>query len=492
VTAPHEGERLLASLTGEQGEAEWLEFKQNLADPERIGEYVSALANGAAHSERAHGYLVWGVHDESHDVVGTTVVPPALKVGNEDLESWIVRLLTPHVPFRFIHAKSDDVDAWILEVGAATTRPVGFKGTEWIRVGSYKKKLKEHPEREHALWRLFDRVSFETGAARAQVAEDDVLDLIDYPTYFRLLDMPLPEGRRRILDYLEADHVIARGPAGWDVTNLGAALFAQDLGRFPGLARKSVRVIQYQGNSRIETIREREVRSGYAVGFERVIEHITGLLPSNEVIGRALRTEETMYPEIAVRELVANMLIHQDFTLRGTGPMVEIFDNRVEITNPGRPLIDARRFIDLPPRSRNEAIAAMMRRCHIAEERGSGWDKVAFQVELFQLPAPRVEVTESHTRTVLLGHQPLTKMDREDRVRAVYLHACLRQVMGEHTTNASVRERFGIPANSTAQASRLLRDATDSGLVALFDADVGYKSRRYLPFWALDESRPLA
>ena len=84
---------------------------------------------------------------------------------------------------------------------------------------------------------------------------------------------------------------------------------------------------------------------------------------------------------------MANALIHQDFSLTGTGPTVEIFADRIEVTNPGTPLIDTLRFIDEPPQSRNETLAATMRRLNICEERGSGIDKVISQVELYQLPA---------------------------------------------------------------------------------------------------------
>src|ERR1700722_7444665 len=120
-------------------------------------------------------------------------------------------------------------------------------------------------------------------------------------------------------------------------------------------------------------------------------------LPRSEEIGQALRREVRVYPEIAIRELVANALIHQDFNLTGNGPTVEIFDNRIEITNPGTPLIDPLRFIDEPPRSRNEELASLMCRMNICEERGSGIDKVIFQIELYQLPPPDFRVTHGST-----------------------------------------------------------------------------------------------
>ena len=140
----------------------------------------------------------------------------------------------------------------------------------------------------------------------------DALALLDYPAYFDLLKLPLPEDRAALLARLEEDRLLALNAAGnWDVTNLGAILFAKDLHRFRGLARKAVRVVVYEGKGRIKTLREQEGKKGYACGFSGLMDYINALLPRNEVIGQALRREVPMYPNLAVRELVANALIHQ-------------------------------------------------------------------------------------------------------------------------------------------------------------------------------------
>jgi ATP-dependent DNA helicase RecG len=175
---------------------------------------------------------------------------------------------------------------------------------------------------------------------------------------------------------------------------MGAVLFARRLSAFDGLERKTVRVIVYKGTSRVESIREQIGTRGYAVGFQGLIGYINTLLPANEEIREALRRQVPIYPEIAIRELVANALIHQEFTIDVTGPMIEIFQDRIEITTPGIPLIDTQRFIDAPPQSRNDSLAALMRRVGICEERGSGIDKVIAHVELYQLPPPDFTVTD--------------------------------------------------------------------------------------------------
>ena len=164
--------------------------------------------------------------------------------------------------------------------------------------------------------------------------------------------------------------------------------------------------------------------------------------------------------------------------------MIEIFAERMEITNPGLPLVKTERFLDTPPRSRNEALASFMRRVGICEERGSGVDKVVFQTELFQLPAPSFETPEGSTRAILYGHKALSDMDRADRVRACYLHACLRFVERDPMTNSTLRGRFGIEEHNSAIASRIIRDAMEDGLIKPYDPDQGKKYAKYLPFWA--------
>ena len=476
---------LVHELRGLQSETEWVEFKENRAEPHDIGEYISALANSAALVGKAFAYLVWGVRNDDHALVGTTFDPHATRVGNEELENWLLRLLEPKIDFRFFGTEIDGHRVVILEVNPTARHPIRFSGQAFIRVGSYKKKLKDFPEKERALWRIFDRTPYEEGVAAERATDDDVLRLLDYPAYFDLLQRPLPQDKKGILEALAEDRVIRRNDAaGWDVTNLGGTLFAKRLDAFHLLRRKAVRVIQYRGSGRTETLKEQVGGKGYACGFEGLIGYINGLLPANEVIEQALRKTVPMYPELAVRELVANALIHQDFLVTGAGPMVEIFDDRIEITNPGEPLVDTLRFVDTPPRSRNEALASLMRRVRICEERGSGIDKVVFEVEVFQLPAPLFESPDGFTRVVLFSHKPLSAMEKEERVRACYLHACLRYVTRQPMTNASVRQRFGIAPANKAVASRLLREALGTGRIRLVNEDVADKLRAYLPFWA--------
>lgn len=483
---------LLIDLLALPHETEWVEFKENVATPEMIGQRISALANSAALLEKPFGYLVWGVEDGTHRLTGTSFKPQSAKVGGEALFNWLIRLSNPQIPFHFHEWNHDGHAIVLLEVPAATHQPIRFSGQEYIRIGSHTKALKEHPEKERQLWASFVKAPFETGIAKTDLAGDDVLALIDFAGCFDLLSIPLPTDQTGILARLADEKLIVAMPGRrFHITNLGAILFAKNLNSFERLSRKALRVIKYRGAGRTATEREwRDPPSqrGYAVAFEAATAFINSQLPQNEPIGQAFRAEVRMYPEMAIRELVANALIHQDFAVTGAGPMVEIFEDRMEITNPGEPLVDTLRFIDTPPRSRNEDLAALMRRMQICEEGGTGIDKVVAAVETFQLPAPdfrTITTTQpGATKAVLYSHQKLTEMEAQDRIRACYQHACLLFVMNKRMTNSSIRERFGIKTESAAQASRLIREAVTAGGIKLYDPNVRDRDRSYVPFWA--------
>lgn len=482
---PDYWERLVRELARLPAETGWVEFKVNNADPEMIGKRISALSNSAALEDQETAYLVWGVADDTHEIVGTTFTPAGAKRGNESLEAWLVRMLTPRLNITFRSVIIDEKPVVVLEIPTAKVQPTRFDGKEWIRIESNTHPLGDHGAKEAELWRQFDRRPFETLIAQADCDEEQVVERLDYPAYFERLNLPVPENRRGIIAKLEEDRLVVRNEAGhFDITNLGAILYARRLSDFPSLARKAVRVIVYKDKTRIVTEREQEGTRGYASGFAGLIEWIDSQLPRNEVIGQALRQAVPLFPELAVRELVANALIHQDFSIGGTGPMVEIFEGRIEITNPGSPLIDIQRLLDHAPRSRNEVLARFMRRVGICEERGTGVDKVVFETEYHQLPPPVWEKQDTAFRVTLFAPKALRDMDRLEKIHACYLHACLRYVNREPVTNTSLRERFRVEPGNSAIVSRIIRDAIEAGMIKPFEEGQAKKAARYLPWWA--------
>lgn len=482
----------LNELLALPAETEWVEWKHNNKNPEMIAERLSALANSAALHGRDAGFMIWGVEDGTKNIVGTTFKPRQAKKGNEEFENWLNRSLVPPMNLTIHQWTHNGLPMVLIEVRRATHAPVRFGSEEFIRIGSLTKKLKDYPAKEAALWETFSKKPFETGIAKNDLAGGEVLALLNFDRCFKLLNVALPSNQRGILSKLADESLVVMKPGGrFDITNLGAILFANNLAQFDRLSRKALRVIKYRRDGRIETEREwrdAPAQTGYAVAFEPAVAFVNSQLPQNEPIGQAFRTEVRVYPERAIRELVANALIHQDFSVMGAGPMVEIFAGRMEITNPGEPLVDTLRFIDTAPRSRNETLAALMRRMRICEEAGTGIDKVIDAVERFQLPAPDFQAITTtqpgSTKATLFAPRKLNEMDGQERIRACYQHACLCFVSGRMMTNSTLRERMGVEPQNYAAVSRVIRDTVAAGLIKTYDPETSKRYMKYLPFWA--------
>lgn len=476
---------LVNELIALPAEASWAEFKHNNSDKDMIGKTCSALSNAARIENKHFAYIVWGVEDGSNDIIGTSFEPSRKLIGNQGFELWLANKLKPSAMFQFRVVNHPNGRVVLMEIPAATSAPIQFDGTAYIRIGSTTPKLADHTQRYEALINALRPFAWEHGMAMSYVAGDEVLDLLDYAAYFRLLKLPLPD-KSAIFEYLETDQLIVKDVGGkWNITNLGAILIANDIQKFaPSLARKAVRFVAYNGKNRVADVTHRQDGGkGYANGFEGLISYVNGLIPKNEVIEQALRRDNPMFPPLAVRELIANALIHQDMTISGTGPQIELFEDRIEFTNPGTPLVvPTDRMIDLPPRSRNEALAAIMRRMGICEEQGSGLDKVIASVEVYQLPPPLFKANDASMQVILYGPRTFADMTPNERVRACYQHSILKLITDTPMTNTSLRERFGIETQNASQASIVLRKTLEEGQIKHADPD--HPRSGYVPHWA--------
>lgn len=478
-------ELLVRQLCQLPSETEYVEFKVNNADPEQIGRDISALANAAAQLERRFAYKVWGVDDATHEIVGTTFDPKRARKGSQELELWLRLKLSANAQFEFENVRVDGHDLVLLRIWPAANGIVLFDGRAYIRSGSSSHELVRGSRQEDELWRKVQGAAFESQVADVDVAPDDIADLLGCDEYFKRQGLPVVRGTEALLHYLAQENLAFAQDNGLvSITNMGALLFANDLMRFPRVARKAVRVIQYEGASRLVMARQKTFAQGYVLCLDAVVGYVLDLLPSRTVIERATRREISQIPELAIREAVANALIHQDLGVIGAAPLIEVFENRVEITNPGAPLVDTLRILNDPPRSRNEQMAALLRRLDFCEEAGSGWDKMVAVCELGRLPAPRIEVAGDATRVTLFAEVPFRDLSTEERRMGCYWHACAKYASFDAATNKSLRERFGLADSQSAQVSRLIKDCIACGLIKPVDAEASKKDARYVPWWA--------
>jgi ATP-dependent DNA helicase RecG len=453
-------------------ESEILEFKEakNNFHFDKLTEYCVALANEGG------GHIIFGVTDKPpRQVVGTSVFSPVekttgglyerlhIKISADEIEHPDGRVVVFHIPSRPIG------------------HPIEYKGKYLMRAGE-----ELVPMTPDFLQRIFaeGQPVFEARIALPDLEPEDIIQLLDTQSYFDLIELPYPADRQGVIERFISEKLVIRHNNKYAITNLGALLYAKNLDNFDLLGRKAVRVTTYDGVNKQVIRRDIIGKKGYAVGYEGLVDYVTGQLPSNEVIGKALRETLPMFPKIAIRELVANALIHQNLDQSGGSVNIDIFDNRLEISNPGIPCIDPDRFID-EYQSRNDRLADLMRRSRICEEKGRGIDNVISSIEAFQLPPPDIRAGKTRTTIVLFSHKDLKDMDRRDKLRACYQHCALKYVLAEKMTNESLRERFGLSNRQTDMASRIIAMALEEHLIKLDDpTNTSKRYAKYIPYWA--------
>lgn len=307
------------------------------------------------------------------------------------------------------------------------------------------------------------------------------MELIDYESFFRLLGQPTPSSTEQVAHSLAVEGLLTEDDGQARITNLGAILLAKDLRAFGPLQYHRIRFLRYSGTNNIDATLDHFEYRGYAVAFDEITAYIQSFVPTNERIVESLRESMPLYPEVAIREFLANALIHQDFESAGGSVTIEMFEDRLEITNPGQPVIDVKRFVD-ETKSRNRTMSDLMRRLGICEIRGSGIDRVLAKLEEYQQPAPRFAVRSTSTQVTLRAHEQFAQMTLDERAWAAYLHCALQWVSNERLTNSSLRARFGLSKDKSVLVSQAITRAVTLGYIRSDAApESGTRSARYVP-----------
>ncbi|MEK7263112.1 MAG: ATP-binding protein [Bacteroidota bacterium] len=473
-------EHSLLPIPQELNELDW---KEELSpNNEKIIRHLSAFANLPG-----GGFIVFGVEDNTGKLIGvsktqsTEIIKKLSNLGRDAVMP-VIKLdhaieLFHNVPLLFVF------------VTESAAKPVHLRGgtieDTYIRTGGTTRKASR--QEVGGLMLNSKTPQFEELHCSSLKSEQEILNLLDYRSIFNLLNKPVPQNNQEILQWLTDERMIDPiDGAGYYVTNFGALAAAHNLHDIDSLSRKSIRLVRYEGVNKLKTEKEYPGSKGYAIGFSGLISFIRALLPSSEIIKNALRTETSVYPEIALREIIANALIHQDFSIRGSGPMIEIFDDRIEVSNPGKllPTKKIDRLIGTTPESRNEILAAAFRRYNICEERGSGFVKAVAAIELYGLPPLKFAETENSFRVIMYSPKKFADMTPEERIEAAYQHSTIKYFSSEGMTNTSLRERFRMHEKQRPQVSLVIKEALRLGKIKPKDPNnASTKFAEYIPYW---------
>ncbi len=445
---------------------------------EDLGKYVCAMANTAAVKRAPYIYAFWGIDEITKSLTDTIFDLPNLQE--------IANHLSANADFFIQKLVIEGKRVVVLEVQRAYRNTIQYDGIEYIISGNTLKNLNNLSEDAKKLWDIVyseNENDFTSEIAKKNVSANEVTKYLDWKKLFEMLEKPLPSSPLGVMSVLSEFRFVSEQNTGkYNITNLGALLLAKKLSMFKTVEYKAIRVLIYSGNNYTKPAHEQVGGKGYIVGFEGLIRYINEHLPQIEYIDGALRKKRSMFPILSLRELVANAIIHQDLSEKGS-PIISIFGDHIVISNPGVPIVEKDRFIDSPPHSRNESLAAAMHRVGICEERGSGYDKVITYIEENNLLAPEITVHGKSTSVTLRKEKRFNKLTRDELIRICYNHTCLNYVQGKVTNNTSLRARFNMDENERYKISRTFKQAVEAGMIKE-KAGTAPKNREYIPFWA--------
>ncbi len=385
---------LLDRLRREPHETEWLEFKENQYEPQLLGEYLSALANAACLAGKPRGYLVFGVQDQTHAVVGTLFDPHAAKgKGNQDLLVWLAMGLQPNIGFEvhiLAHPKGKVI---FFEVWPAWDRPVRFYGAAFIRVGSSKTELHKHPEKERAIWSR--RTDWSGHVCEgATLADLDAAALVKAREQFRI---KAPKQAAEVGDWDDATFLNkARLTVRGAVTNAALLLLGKPESATllsPAVARISW-ILKDAQNRELDY---EHFGPPFLLQVDRVLGRIRNLNIRTLPSGTLFPQEITQYDPWVIREALHNAIAHQDYGLRGHVNVVET-PSSVLLTNVGSFLpgdVDKVIRQDAPLEIyRNPFLAEAMVNLNMIDTQGGGI-KLMFQKQMKRFfPMPDYNLTE--------------------------------------------------------------------------------------------------
>lgn len=363
---------LIERLRAEPQETEWLEFKANRYEPQEIGEYLSALANAAAVHGKPKGYLVFGIRDATHAIVGTDFNPERVKAkGNQLLLIWLAVGLQPNIGFEHFETTISGKRVVVFTVNPAFDRPVKFYGEAYMRVGSSKTTLSMHPEKERAIWS--GRTDW-----TAQICERATLGDLD--------PVAITKARR---EYKVKFPVKAADLEGWDdttflnkakvtirgqITHAALILLGKDESSpllSPAVSRLSW-FLKDAGN------REQDYEHfgpPAILWAEKIAGKIRNLTVRELPSGTLFPVELLQYDAWVLREALHNCIAHQDYGLNARINVVE-FPDMLMFTNQGSFLpgsVESVILQDVPPEIyRNPFLAEAMVNLNMIDTQGGG------------------------------------------------------------------------------------------------------------------------
>ena len=464
----------------QQYEGPGLEFKEakNNVNREEMSKSCCALANTEG------GYVILGITNAfPHQVTGTKACPNPPK-----MVELINSKINPAIPLQATEVEHRDGRVVVFVVGK---RPKG-SAIEYQRQALIREGQQIRPMSVSEIGEVLAETKphWLEGPCCSNLSPREVRNLLDIERFYELQEKEQPAQLSMVLDDLSSLKMLA--PAGGDrytINRMGVLLLAKSISACdPGLGSKRMRVLRFKGEGDIHTIGfDDTFDRGYATGFADLVKMVVGQLDNEHPVRGALRRYDEFVPEVAVRELLANALIHQDFQTIGHQLWVRIYTNRMVVGNPGKPLVAIDRMIDRHE-TRNEILVDAMRTLRICERASTGIDKALAAMEKVRgAPISFQTGGQDVTEAIVFATRPYAKLSPGLKALACYQHCALRSLHHEPMTNVSFRERFGLNASKREDVSRLFKKLVDRKLIKRSIIGHSNKHASYVPQWFAED-----
>lgn len=357
-----EKDELINELCSYQYKKEWFEFKKNFDNDNELGEYISALSNAAAYVGRKYAYVVWGIDDKSHEIVGTDLDFDKNASHGEPLKHFLERQLSKNVKIDFEETMYQGKRLVVLTISAAKSMPVDWNGQRFIRVGSSKEKIMKYPEREAFLFRVL-REGYPT--------------IVNTPSNYQNLTFS------KLFGYYGSKGII-----------LKEETFKKNLGLLTEDGKYNIQAQLLSNNSHIPlrvSIFDGETKASnlFSVrefGYNCLLYTLDELLRYGDVLNliqvdernRVVeRKDVPLFESKAFNEAIINAVLHNKW-VEGNEPMISVFSNRIEILSRGTlaPSQTMEGFFSGESVPVNEKLSEIFLQLHISEKSGRGVPKI--------------------------------------------------------------------------------------------------------------------
>jgi ATP-dependent DNA helicase RecG len=392
---------LLTRLLSEPNETEWLEFKESYYEPEILGEYLSALANSANLHGKTHGYLVFGVRDITHEVVGTKFNPKQRKKGNQPLLIWLSTGLAGgnFETYEFSYNKLFIV---LFQIKAASGQPVKFYGKAFIRVGECKTSLSNYSEKERRIWTSSVDWS-------AQICERAKIDDLDRDAIRKSREEYAKKNPSQHNDILTWDDITflnkAKITIQGSITNTAILL----LGKPESSTLLSPAVARITWILKDDHSQEKDYAHfdpPFILNVDKILARINNLTIRTLPSGTLFPIEILQYDPWVIRESLHNCIAHQDYSMQGRVLLTE-FSDKLSLVNRGCFIPGSVENVirqDTPPSVyRNSFLAHAMVNLNMIDTQGGGIKKMFTIQAKRYFPLPDYDLSDTEIVSVTIS-----------------------------------------------------------------------------------------